>query len=226
MKTGRLYGIGMGPGDPELITIKALKTIEKCPVIAVPCKDRADSVAYKIAEQVIENLKEKEILELDMPMTKNQEIIERKHKECAKQVVSRLKEGKDVAFLTLGDPSIYSTHIYINRLVEQEGIETELISGVTSFCAAAALINRGLASRGEMLHIVPASYPVEEALEYPGTRVLMKAGRNLGKIRKLIEEKGLDAVLVENCGLENEKVYEGVGNMPEKAGYFSIMIIE
>lgn len=226
MKYGTLYGIGMGPGDPELITLKAIKTIEKCPVVAVPCKDKVDSVAYEIATKVIENLKEKEILELDMPMTKNQEVIDKKHKECAEKVIACLKEGKDVAFLTLGDPCVYSTHLYINKLVEAEGLETKIISGVTSFCAASALLNTGLVEKDEMLHIVPASYPVEEALQFSGTKVLMKAGRKLSKIKEQLQQLECDVVLVENCGLEHEKIYRGVENMPEKAGYFSLMIVK
>lgn len=226
MKNGILYGVGMGPGDPELVTLKALRIIKECPVIAVPCKDKKDSAAYQIVSQVMNGLDEKVILELDMPMTKNQEIIDKKHRECANKVIEYLKNGKSVAFLTLGDPTVYSTHLYINRLVEKEGIETKIISGVTSFCAASAALNTGLVEQGEMLHIVPASYPVDEALEFSGTKVLMKAGRNLPKIKEQLRQMDCEAVLVENCGMENEKIYHCLEKIPESTGYFSLMIVK
>lgn len=225
-KSGILYGIGMGPGDPELITYKAVKRIEACPVIAVPCKNKADSVAYKIACGAVKNLQEKEIAELDMPMTKDPEIIDKKHKECAKKVMEYLKSGRDVAFLTLGDPTIYSTHLYINRLVEEEGFATSLISGVPSFCAVAARLNRGLVEKEEMLHLIPASYPLDEALQLPGTKVLMKAGKKIPQMKEALRKTQAAVSMIENCGMENEKIYEGIEEIPDNAGYFSLVIVK
>lgn len=226
MSNGILYGIGMGPGDPELITYKAVKRIEACDIIAVPCKDKKDSVAYKIAQDAVENLNEKEIVELDMPMTKDPEVIERKHRECAAQVMEYLRAGKDVAFLTLGDPTIYSTHLYINRMVEEAGFEAKLISGVPSFCAVAARLNQGLVEKEEMLHLIPASYPVADALKLSGTKVLMKAGKKIPQIKEELRKADNSVVMIENCGMENEKIFRGVEEIPDDAGYFSLMIVK
>lgn len=226
MRNGILYGIGMGPGDAELITYKAVKYIKACDIIAIPCKDKNDSVAYRIAQEVIDDLDDREIVELDMPMTKDPKVIEEKHNACAIQVMEYLKAGKDVAFLTLGDPTIYSTHLYINHLVEAAGFEARLISGVPSFCAVAARLNRGLVEKEEMLHLIPASYPVEEALKLSGTKVLMKAGKKIPQIKEVLRKMDLDVVMIENCGMENEKIYESVEEIPDDAGYFSLMIVK
>lgn len=226
MSNGILYGIGMGPGDPELITYKAVKRIGACDIIAVPCKDKKDSVAYKIAQDAVENLNEKEIVELDMPMTKDPEVIEGKHRECAGKVMEYLRAGKDVAFLTLGDPTIYSTHLYINRMVEEAGFETKLISGVPSFCAVAARLNQGLVEKEEMLHLIPASYPVADALKLSGTKVLMKAGKKIPQIKEELKKADCSVVMIENCGMENEKIFRGVEEIPDDAGYFSLMIVK
>ncbi len=114
---GTLYGVGVGPGDPELMTIKALKRIESSPVIAVPAKEKEKSAAYKIAVKAVANLQDKEILCIEMPMTRDKEKLMTAHYAGAEELTRVLRQGKDIAFLTLGDPAVYSTYLYLDRLI-------------------------------------------------------------------------------------------------------------
>ncbi len=222
---GTLYGVGVGPGNPKLMTCLAIETIERCPVIAVPAKGRDYALSYKIASGMVKGLEEKECLNLSTPMTRNREILERNYARAAEQIIACLCKGKDVAYLTLGDPAIYSTYIYIHRMVREQGYPAEMINGVPSFCAAAAKLGESLADRAQQIHILPSSYSIEEALDYPGTKVLMKAASRLPEVKKLLEERGTDAVMIENCGLEDEHIYLSVQEMPETAGYYTIILV-
>ena len=142
---GTLYGVGIGPGDPELITLKAVRIIEQSPVIAVPKTGESRRVALSIAEQTIPHIHEKEVLSLHFPMTKDKCMIDTNRDEIAKQIIDILKEGKDIAFLTLGDPSVYSTYWYIHQRVVKQGYQAQMIAGVPSFCAVAAKLGISLA---------------------------------------------------------------------------------
>lgn len=223
---GKLYGIGVGPGDPELLTLKAARLIKESGCVAVPGLKPRESVAYRIAAAAVSELKDKELIGVEMPMTKEEAILRESHRRGADQVIARLKEGKQVAFLTLGDVSVYSTYLYIHRLVEEAGYETELVSGIPSFCTAAARLGMGLVEKAESLHVIPASYPVEEALLLPGTKVLMKSGRQIGRVKAAILEGGFSAVMVENCGMEGERVYLCPEDFNENAGYYSLIIVK
>ena len=137
-----------------------------------------------------------------------------------------MDQGKQVAFLTLGDPSVYSTFLYLKRILENLGYDTEMVSGIPSFCAAAAALNIGLSEKSESLHIIPASYPVEEALQLSGTKVLMKSGKKLEQVREQLLERGMDARMVENCGMEGEKHYLSAREMPGQGSYYSIIVVK
>ncbi|MCR1843041.1 precorrin-2 C(20)-methyltransferase [Murimonas intestini] len=223
---GILYGLGIGPGDPELLTLKAVRLISENEVIAVPGEEAEETVAYKIAVQAVPQLREKELLAVPMPMTKDPGVLEENHEKAAKKVREYLDMGKNVVFLTLGDPTVYSTYLYVHKRVADAGYETEIVSGITSFCAAAARMNMGLVEKAEPLHVIPASYQVEEALKLPGTKVLMKAGRQMGKVKEQLKELDASVVMVENCGMENEKVYRSAEEIPESAGYYSLIIVK
>ena len=148
---GKMYGIGVGPGDPELLTLKAVRLIRESAVVAVPGTAKEESVAYKIVKQAIPELDEKEIIPVPMPMTKDKDLLERSHEAGAKLVREQLDAGKDVAFLTLGDPTVYSTYLYIHKRIDAAGYDTEIISGITSFCAVSAKLNTGLVEKAEPL---------------------------------------------------------------------------
>ncbi|MFA9376649.1 MAG: precorrin-2 C(20)-methyltransferase [Lachnotalea sp.] len=222
---GILYGVGVGPGDPELLTLKAVRIITESDIIIVPGEQAQDSVAYKIASNAVD-LSVKEVVAVSMPMTKNENLLERSHQDAANQVLEYMNQGKQVAFLTLGDPTVYSTYVYIHKRILETGAKAVIVSGIPSFCAAAALVNDSLVEKSEPLHIIPASYGIEEALKLSGTKVLMKAGKKIATVKQILKDNNLQAVMVENCGMENEKVYVGTDHINENAGYYSLIIVK
>ena len=133
----KLYGIGVGPGDPELLTLKALRIIKESDVIALPGEVAKDTVAYKIVAGIYNELSHKELLAVPMPMTKDPVKLQESHDNGAKLIEEHLKAGRQVAFLTLGDPTVYSTYLYVHKRLQEMGYEVEILSGITSFCAVA-----------------------------------------------------------------------------------------
>ncbi len=226
MAKGKLYGIGVGPGDPELLTLKALRLLKECPVVGIPGKNPADSVAYNIARGAFPGIDQKQLLMLETPMTKDRDILDEGYERAADQIIECLDQGKDVVVVTLGDTTVYSTYIYMMRNVLAKGYEAETVPGITSFCAVSAYLNDSLVDRDEMLHVIPASYQIEEALDLPGTKVLMKAASKMPEVKKTIKSKGQKAIMMENCGMENQMVYKKVDDIPDKASYYSLTIIK
>lgn len=243
---GIFYGVGVGPGDPELMTVKAVKTIQTCEVIAVavsspdlqaPEYEEAGSncrypqflekcVAYQIALPMVPEISDKAKLYLPMPMRKDKEHLKQIHDKCAEKTAEILEQGKDVAFITLGDPSVYSTCLYVHKRLKKMHYQTRLIAGISSFCAAAARLNDGLVENQEELHVIPASYEIESGLELPGTKVLMKAGKKMPYVKQKVREKHLQIRMVENCGMESERVYDSVDEIPDTASYYSLLILK
>lgn len=222
---GILYGIGVGPGEPELLTLKAVRIIRECDVIAVPGEDYRESVAYKIALGAVEEMGEMTVVGMPMPMTKDRKVLDDNYRQIADRIEQWLEEGKRVGFLTLGDVTIYSTYLYVHQMVTADGYQTEIINGIPSFCAVASRLNTGLVERSEELHVIPASYQVEDALKLPGTKIFMKAGRQLRRVKEQLKEAGAQVVMVENCGMDGEKIYRGIEEINEDAGYYSLMIV-
>lgn len=161
-----------------------------------------------------------------MPMIKEKERLKAIHDQDAEAVAQLLDEDKNVVFLTLGDPTVYSTCMYVHKRLKRAGYTTLIIPGIPSFCAAAARMDIPLVENRQELHVLPASYDIEESLHLPGTKVLMKAGRKMGEVKRLLTEKEMDAVMVENCGMENEKIYFGAEEIPEQAGYYSLLVVK
>jgi len=226
---GILYGVGVGPGEPELITLKAIRVIEGGDVIAVPRTGEGESVAYSIAEQVVPAIHEKPLLDLDMPMTRDIKMLDTYHSAAAGCIMELLDDGKKVVFLTLGDPAVYSTYMYIHKKVLALGGEACMVPGVTSFCAAAAAFNTNLAEGGQLLHIIPASYDgAESGLDLPGVKVLMKTGKSFSKIKRELRKRGqLSAArMIQKCGLPEEVIYEDIEHADENASYFSIILVK
>ena len=141
---GIAYGVGVGPGDPELMTFKAARLIRDNEVIAVPGKTAEDSVAYKIAFGAVPEIAEKTLVPVFMPMVRDRAKLTEEHRKGAKLLEKYLEQGKNVVYLTLGDPTIYCTFSYLQHILEEDGFEVRLVSGVTSFCAAAARLNMPL----------------------------------------------------------------------------------
>lgn len=227
-KKGRLTGIGVGPGDPELLTLKAKRVMEESDFIVIPASGKDVNAAYTIGVAAVPAIENKSILEVDMPMIRDKEELAKCHRQAAEQIAERLENGESGAFLTLGDPTVYSTYIYVHDIVTEMGYETEIVPGIPSFCAAAARLNMGLTEAEQALHIIPASYDgLEEHLAYDGTRVLMKSGKSLGKVKTLLAGRDdVDVKMVERCGMEGEKLYHNVEEIEEDAGYFTILIVK
>lgn len=226
---GKLYGVGVGPGDPELLTLKALRLIKENEVIAVPGKDIQASVAYQIVKGAYEELDKKTLIPVAMPMTKDPQVLKANHDKAADQVESYLKEGKNVVFLTLGDTTVYSTYLYVHKRILERGYEAEIVSGITSFCAVAARLNMGLVEADQPLHVIPATYKaqeMDEILKLPGTKVLMKTGKKMKQVKESIEKSGQKAVMIENCGMPSEKIYRSAEEIPEDSGYYSLIIVK
>ncbi len=244
--SGIFYGVGVGPGDPELLTMKAVRVIEECDVIAVPVssKDLTEPIyditgeeqvyaeylkrcaAYQIVQNAGVHVQKKAKLYLPMPMVKDKIQLQKIHDACAKSVEKLLKASKNAAFITLGDPTVYSTCMYVYKRIYRSGYETKIIPGVPSFCAAAARLDMSLAENKEELHIIPASYEIEEGLKLRGTKVLMKAGKKIPYVKKIVQEQGMEIRMVENCGMETEKVYESADEIPDEASYYSLFILK
>lgn len=223
---GILFGTGIGPGDPELMTVKAVRLIRGNHTIAVPGEKPQESIAYKIAVQAVPELAEKELVAIPMPMTKDAKMLEENHRRGAEKIEKLLEVGKNVVFLTLGDPTVYATYLYIHRQVKKDGFDARIISGVPSFCAAAASLSEGLVENSEELHVIPASYQIEEALKLPGTKVLMKAGRQMPTVKQFLKKNGCQAVMVENCGMGTEQKYFSTDEIPDHASYYSLIIVK
>ena len=223
MEKGMLYGVGVGPGDPELMTLKAIKTALGADVIAVPHADPKKCTALGIALRAAPELAEKPILPVDMPMTKDKQKLEQAYAAGAAALMGELDAGKTVCFLTLGDPTVYSTYLYLHQRVAAAGYRTAIIPGVPSFCAAAAELGIALCENGQQLHIIPGTYTPTQALELPGVKVMMK--NNLPATLAALRSHGAKAAMVENCGMENQRVFRRLEEIPEDAGYFSLLIV-
>lgn len=163
---------------------------------------------------------------LPVPMIKEKYRLKKIHDMDADKVCELLKEGKKLVFLTLGDPSVYSTYMYLHKRILKMGYEAEMVPGISSFCAAASRINDSLAEKEEQIHIIPASYEIGKALELSGTKILMKAGRKLPELKRRLQGRSEKVIMIENCGMENEAVYQGAECIPEEAGYYTLLIMK
>ncbi|WP_405293510.1 precorrin-2 C(20)-methyltransferase [Methanobrevibacter sp.] len=214
-KKGKLIGIGVGPGDTELLTLKAAKVLKTVPVVFSPKSSKEkESIALSIVRPVLKERKDYKrlmIVEPIFPMIEDKDELEKIWDSASEMIAQYLNSGRDVAFITLGDTSIFSTYSYVQkRLMDRYEIET--IPGITSFTACAAAKNKALVEQNDILTIVPKiDDRLEEVLEYSDSIVLMKASRNTSKLESTIEEKNRPKEIysVQNCTRENEKIIEG-----------------
>ena len=182
---GTLYGVGIGAGNPQFLTYQAAECIKKCNIIAIPDSGTENFISYNIVVQMIPELSQKQIIKISTPMTKDKMVLKEHHKQGSKMILKYL-ENENVAFLTLGDPSIYATYMYVHKLVEKNGGQTKMICGVPSFCAVSAALGISLTEGNDMLHIIPATYGLEYALSLSGTKILMKAGKSFQSIKEIL----------------------------------------
>ncbi|NLI12550.1 MAG: precorrin-2 C(20)-methyltransferase [Peptococcaceae bacterium] len=226
---GTFYGIGVGPGDPELITLKAVKILREVDVIIAPrTEKKQNSSALSIASSFIRQ--DTQVLELVFPMVFEQGSLSVAWEHNKNIILSFLNEGKNVAFLTLGDPMIYSTYIYVYRLLEGNGLKIETIPGVTSFCAAASRLGFPLAEGNDILSIVPATLEeekIEKALSYTDNLVLLKVYKNFEQIIAQLKKSSLadNAAMVSRCGFKDEEIIYNLNySEDKKPNYLSTIL--
>lgn len=228
MKTeGMIYGIGVGIGDPEDITLKAVKCIKESDVLILPSSNLEKCRAYQIAKKTVPEIKDIDTLPLEFKMVRDESIRGKNHQiiyETVKKLV--LDEKKIVSFLTIGDPAIYSTYSYIAELAKKDGIKTQAVSGVSSINACANRLGITLCEAGTQLHVIPDTENIESMLELPGTKVIMKCGRNISVIKEKLKDKRVSAWAVENCGMPEEKCYRGFDEIPDSGNYMLTVIVK
>lgn len=221
---GILFGVSVGPGDPELLTLKAVRVIRSADVIAIPDAGHGPGTAYRIAK---EHLTGKELLTCPTPMSNDADMTARAHELAAESICSLLAQGKDVAYLCLGDVSVYSSYHHVQRLVVARGFGAQVIPGVTSFCAAAARLGVPLCSGDERLLIAPlATADTDELLDLPANKALLKPQGKVRQLRQALEQRGMleHATLVERCGMPDERILPRL-ERADDAGYLSVVIV-
>lgn len=229
MSRGILYAVGIGPGDPELITLKALRILNAVHVIAVPKgRESGESVALSIIEGTID-MTAKRILEIHFPMTKGSK--RNTLLPSAQEVLSVLDTGQDIAFITLGDPTLYSTFFHLLDSIQTiaPDLVAEIIPGVSSIMASAARAGHCLALSGDKVAIIPATYiaDLDTAIEGFQTVVLMKAHSVIGQIKDVLGQRGLveSAVYVARAGHGDEIVKPLSKVTEDDLNYFSTVIV-
>ena len=233
-RPGILYGIGVGPGNPKLMTLQALETIRSCDLIVLPAVSKEECYAYRIVEQVCPEIADMPLLCMPFPMIKDAQKLELAHKRIYDAMEDYLRQGLRVGMLTIGDPGIYSTYMYMHRCAADAGWEARIVSGVPSFCAVAARLGISLGEKDEEIHIIPAAYSVRESLGFHGTRIYMKSGKKLEELLRVLRESMQDKESrahqdiygISNCGMENEQVYCGLDELEQAKGYLTTVIVK
>ena len=221
----KIYCIGVGPGDPELITVKAIRIIEEADIIAYPYSDDKGELcaALEIAQKACGALAGKEKLALHIPMAHDPVARLENYRKAAEKIAKCLDAGKTVAYLTLGDPAVYCTYSEIAAVLAKNGYETEYVPGVPSFCAVAARLGIPLAGGSETLAIIPAVYG-KPAWTGADNAIYMKAASKMPELKALLTETGAEVHAVSNCGMPGEAVYDDVQAIPDEAGYFTVVV--
>lgn len=224
--TGRLIGVGLGPGDPDLMTLKAARAIAAAPVVAYPALPGTDSFARRIAADLIAPSAHEIVIEV--PMTKAREPAQTAYDLGADRIANALEAGQDVAVLCEGDPFFYGSFMYLHARLAGRYL-TEVVPGVTSVSAAAAQAQLPLVARNEAFATVPAPLPdetIRERISKADSIAILKVGRHLGRVRSLLASLDLldRARYVERATLGNERILP-LAEAPDPAPYFSLILV-
>lgn len=233
MRYGTLYGVGVGPGAPDLLTLRAVNVLRTASVLALPkTSEWAASTAWKIAKHAVGDVPGQERLFLTFPMIRDPERLRPAWDRAFTEIGERLERGLTVAFATEGDPSLYSTFIYLQRdaLFRWPGIEIVVVPGVTSVTAVPAVTGVPLADGEERIAILPAGYgahDLEQVLDAFDTTVLMKIGPEMPRIVRLLEEKGLldRAVYVSRATMAEERIVRDLRRVETERGDCFAMVV-
>lgn len=228
------YGIGVGPGEPELITLKAFNVLKKADIVFAPkAKMKNDSLAREIIEKILDS--EKEFIELEFPMIKDKELLRKRYISSAEIIVQKINSGKRVVYLTIGDPLLYSTYIYLIDALKTVAPDLliETVPGISAYSAVAAKFTYSIAEKNEKICICPVPNDLENLRKVildNDTIVIMKVAKKLPGVIKLLQEMNLaqNAIFGSHVGLSNEKLikgFNGSSSLSEKEGYMSTIIV-
>ncbi len=224
--TGTLFGIGLGPGDPELLTLKAHRLITGAKVIAYPALEQGDSFARSIVQDYIPD--DCEELQISIPMSVARKPAQQAYDTGAAAIAAHLDAGRDVVVLCEGDPFFYGSFMYLfSRLSDR--YDTEVVPGVTSVTTCAAVLGRPLAARNEVLTIIPGPMAEQDMFDRIAAAeavAIIKVGRHLAKIRRVLQKLGYEgnAGYVERASLPNQVVLP-LADAPDQAPYFSMILM-
>lgn len=235
-----LVGIGVGPGDPDLLTVKAVKAIQNADVIMCPAsKENRPSIALSIVSSLIDKSKNQEIVKLIFPMTKNKDILVKTWKTNAKIMAEKVLSGNNVVYLTVGDPYLYSTWIYMHREIEENypNMKIGVIPGIVSIFTFASKVGISIAEGAEKVSIIPSCYDlttVKEIAKNSETMIFLKDGRYFDQVIELLKESGFpdDSIFAigQDLGTENEVIRKmklgEVNDDTLTTKYFSILVIK
>ena len=235
-----LIGIGVGPGDPDLLTVKAVKAIQNADIIMCPAsKEDRPSIAYSVVSSLIDTSKNQEVVKLIFPMTQDKDVLEATWKKNAKIMAEKVLSGKNVVYLTVGDPYLYSTWIYMHKDLEEKYPEMNIsvIPGIVSMFTFASKVGVSIAEGAEKVAIIPSCYDlssVKEIAKNSETMVFLKDGRYFDKVIEVLKESGFpdDSIFAigQDLGTENEIIRKltlgevNDGTLTTK--YFSILVVK
>jgi len=237
---GELTCVGCGPGDPELLTVKAVRSIKSADVIICPTsKEGKDSIAYSIVSELVDNTKNTKVINLVFPMVKDKKVLEDTWEQNARKVAEVVRSGKNVVYLTVGDPSLYSTWIYIHRELRSKfpDIRINVIPGIVSMFAFASKIGISIAEGDETMAVIPACYDlarVKETAKNCDTMIFLKDGRYFDQVIALLKEAGFPDsslfAIAQDVGTDQEIVKKlTLGQVTKETftnKYFSIMVVK
>ncbi len=228
MTIGKLYGLGVGPGDPELVTLKAARIIKETDIIFAPqSRSGRPSVALKIVQPIIDEREtECEILQPLFPMTEDKEELDKSWNDAAEMLYDKLSDGLDVVFVTLGDPTVFSTFSYVSKLLQKKGVEVVLVPGITAMTACSTTAGIQLTEQDDIMVVVPqVDDRLPKILPYVDTIVAMKTSRHLDVLEDCINKdpREKEIISVQNCTMENEEIIHG---FVDNKKYFSTSIIK
>ncbi|MFF5995690.1 precorrin-2 C(20)-methyltransferase [Lysinibacillus sp. KU-BSD001] len=229
---GVLYGLGVGPGDPELITVKAFRLLQECPVIAYPKKLKGSkSYAHRIVDVYI-NPAEKDMLGLVFPMTKDEDVLAREWKKSAETIYEYLAQGKDVAFVTEGDPMLFSTFIHLMKLMQSMHPDVQIVTipGISSFNGSANRLGIPLADGDEHVAMIPAHDDMDamrKAIEDHDAVVFIKVAKVINEMLALLKDMGLyDRAHVVTKVTSDEEIIWDLDDLAEaELNYLSCMVV-
>jgi precorrin-2/cobalt-factor-2 C20-methyltransferase len=233
MNYGKLYGVGAGPGAPDLVTLRALAVLQRVPVLALPrSSDYGASKAWEIIEPSLGEVPAQERLFLTFPMCRDSERLRPAWDKAFSAIGDRLSHGLDVAFVTEGDPSLYSTFIYLQQEAPRRwpGIEIEVVPGVSSIAAVPAVTGIPLADGQERIAILPGAYGIEDlaaVLRAFDTTVLMKIGPEMPRVIDTLMQEGLleRAVYVSRATMREERIVRDLRAVRSERGDCFAMVV-